>query len=134
MSKFKVVSSNTTLSPMCVRDVQYQYDHDRICFRHNLERDLQIFCIWENARHIEQSILSLISENLSIIKIYEFEWSQHKIEENFGRLYKTVGNGRNFKHESAGSGPFLCIICEDPDPCYLYRKTVSGNLELCNKT
>ncbi|MBL0407445.1 hypothetical protein JKG68_26360 [Microvirga aerilata] len=133
MSKFEAASSSATSNPLCVRDIQYRYDHDRGCFRHNLERDLQIFCIWENARHIQQSILSLISENFSVIKIYEFEWSHGKIEENFGRLYKTIGNGRNYKQESAGSGPFLCIVCEDLDPCYLYSTTVSGNLELCNK-
>ena len=119
--------------PVTVRDIQYEYSEEDRCFRHNLKRDLHIFCVWEKARQREKEIIRTLSESFRLLKVTEIEWPQDEITTNFGRLYKTIGQDENMKHKSVGSGPFLCIVVEDKNPKYFYEQSVSGNIELCNR-
>lgn len=128
-----VPRSQVRLPPRFIhRDIMFRYDQQKGYFLHNL-RDLHIFCVWEKARHLEDIITQLLSAKFSCLHVGEVTWSLNLSEQNFGRLYKTLGRWTNNKHRSVGSGPFLCIIVEDLEPKYYYELSVSGVLELCNR-
>jgi hypothetical protein len=132
MSENELAASKTPFSLPSVRDIKFEFSQADNCFFHNIERDLHIFCVWEKARHMQAAITDLLKNNFRLLRSYEMVWPENKVATNFGRLYKTLGYDINRKHETAGSGPFFCIVVEDPCPKYHYYQSVSGNLELCN--
>ena len=110
----------------------YGWDSERGAFRHQYDRDLQLFVIWEKARPHEDRILEMIEQEFRVLARFEVHWSAERMVNDFERLYATgVGLGSG-KEEDAGTGPFLLVVIEDPDPVYQYRQNVSGFVELTN--
>lgn len=101
--------------------------------RHGLERDLQLFIVWEKGRHADADVLQSIGSSFDILAVCTVQWSSEHSSLNFKRFYKHINAGRvRGKAEEVGAGEFLCVVLEDRNPAYRYRQTVSGNVELVN--
>lgn len=102
---------------------------------HNLERDLQLFIIWEGAFAFERDILAALSESFNIITSVRVQWSEDLFEENVSRLYKLENNKIVRQHclNKVKNGFFVCVVVEDENPRYRYRQNISGTVELVNE-
>lgn len=107
-------------------------DAERGGFVHPFDRDLQLFVVWERARGHEEEILGIIRQRFRVLAEVEITWSPDLVVENFERLYSDPLTGSSTKHRGVGSGPFLLVVAEDPEPLYQYRQNVSGYVELTN--
>ena len=101
-------------------------------FRHNYDRDLHLFVVWQDARHKAGEILSDLDSTFLIRSAMEIEWSDAYVVENTNRLYKKVQTGSTSLPAKIGDGRFVAIIVEDPEPVYAFDQTVSGLIECVN--
>lgn len=113
-------------------DFALTFDASLAGFVHSYDRDLQLFVVWERARSHEDEIIAIIEEKFRVLAEFEVVWSPDRVIENFERLYSDPLTGSSTKHRGVGSGPFLLIVAEDPEPLYRYRQNVSGYVELTN--
>lgn len=88
--------------------------------------EYHLFILWENARGLEQQILSDIRKHFSIIKTFEIEWNKEYVSNNFSRFYGTNLPPNSDKERHCGVGPFLLVIVRDDNPQYDYRNTSRG--------
>ncbi|HEX5447771.1 MAG TPA: hypothetical protein VFW90_01055 [Candidatus Saccharimonadales bacterium] len=90
-------------------------------------KEIHLFILWENSRHVEEKLLADIESKFKVLKIYEVTWSKEKFSENLSRFYgaKLPPNARKERH--IGTGPFLAVIVEDKSPVYKVHATMQGN-------
>ena len=91
-----------------------------------MKNELQLFIIWENARHKEKEILDDISQKFEILKTFNISWSKELFSENLSRLYGKKLHKSHRKMERCGSGDFLLIVVNDPHP--LYQLGINTNI------
>jgi hypothetical protein len=113
-------------------DLRFTFDETVEGFRHQYDRDFQLFVVWHKARKHDDAILDIIREDFDVLGEFEITWSDERIIRNFERLYGDPLWGVSTKHEDVGTGTFLLVIAEDPAPVYRYRRNVSGFVELTN--
>lgn len=94
--------------------------------------EYHLLIIWQNARYKQSEILKEINNSLSIIQVYEVEWSEDKFSENMTRFYGEKLPSQSHKEKHCGRGPFLLVILRDDNPVYLERDTISRSVELVN--
>lgn len=84
-----------------------------------MEKELQIFIIWENGRKMEDHILQDIASKYEIIRTFSISWPEHQFARNLSRFYgKKIPPGCK-KEKECGTGSFLVIVAFDPAPKYL---------------
>jgi hypothetical protein len=99
-------------------------------FVHQYDRDLQLLCVWGDAREHDDAIRALAEQTFDVVAEFEVTWSAEHVVTNFERLYAEHLHGTSDKHEEVGTGPFLLLVLEDRAPRYAYRRNVSGLVEL----
>lgn len=83
-----------------------------------MQKELNLFIIWQNARHKETEILADMANNYEIVQIYNMTWSKEHFAENLTRFYgKKLPNGCK-KHKLCGEGDFLLVLVNDLNPDY----------------
>ncbi len=97
-----------------------------------MKSEPHLFIIWKNARDKQSEILSEIDKNLRIVEVSEVQWSDEYFSSNMTRFYGQKLPDRSFKEKHCGKGPFLLVICEDLDPKYRDRDTISRSVESVN--
>ena len=95
-----------------------------------MNRDIQTFIIWKNARSIENEILNKIKKNFSILKEYEINWTPELFGENLSAFYGDNFIYDMFQRKTRGEGAFVLVIAEDLNPQYEYRITGRGEAYL----
>ena len=125
IDRIKLVS----FSPHRLRYVLDQNAHE---FRHNVERDLNFFVIWEKGRAAEEEIAQLIRDRFTLLYAAEITWSDDNIARNFSRLYDRLGIEKARKALRVGGGPFLLFVVWDRRPRYIFDRSVSGDIEINN--
>lgn len=113
-------------------DVDFTWDLEEECFRHQYDRDLQLVVLWSYARTHEDEILAMIAAHFAILGEYAIRWQPERMAHNFERFYARPIRGRFHKHDQVGDGELLAVVVEDPSPRYGYRTNVSGLVELTN--
>lgn len=113
-------------------DLTFTWDEAHRGFVHRYPRDFQLFAVWSSAREHDDEVLNVIGRSFRFLAQVEVHWSPERVVRNFERLYGLALTGSSGKHEEAGTGPFLLVVAEDPDPVYRYRQNVSGYVELTN--
>lgn len=126
------VADGVPLERYSPSDLHFFFDSAVEGFRHQYDRDIQLFVVWENARDHDDAIVDLIRADFRVLGEYEVTWSSESAIRNFERLYGDPLWGVSTKHEDVGAGPFLLVVAEDPAPVYRYRRNVSGFVELTN--
>lgn len=89
--------------------------------------EIHLFVIWENARYLQEKILSDIAEHFTIIKQYEITWTSSRVSSNITRFCGTrLGTNLRFKITDCGIGEFLVVIVRDDNPIYQLKDTFHG--------
>lgn len=95
----------------------------------NLHSEIHIFVIWENARYLQDRILTDIAEHFTIIKQYEIIWTPSRASSNIVRFCGTrLGTNLRFKITDCGIGAFLVVVVRDENPIYEMRNTFHGTV------
>lgn len=92
----------------------------------NSNSEITLFILWENARKKEAEILKEISKKFNILKKYEITWTPEKFLNNLSSFYSDDVYQRPDQKEMRGTGAFLVVLCEDPNPKYEQRETNHG--------
>ena len=92
----------------------------------NMEKELHLFIIWENARYKQNEILDDIKKDLKILNVYDIEWSKESFSNNLTRFYGTNLPVGSAKEVHCGNGKFLLVIVQDLNPRYEDRETSKG--------
>lgn len=77
-----------------------------------------LFIIWDKGRHVQDEILEVIGETLTIVDHYEWYWDSPR--DVLRLMYSQI------VHDDRADRPFYVVVVEDPDPVYGNRKTPSG--------
>jgi len=120
------------LSAFSPTSLEFRQDPATGSFVHQYDRDLQLLCVWGDAREHDDAVRSLARESFDVVGEFEVTWSAEHVVTNFERLYAEHLHGTSDKHLEVGSGPFLLLVLEDRNPRYAYRRNVSGLVELTN--
>ncbi len=96
-----------------------------------LNKEINLFIIWEHARNKEDEIIDDLQETFKILGRYKVVWSSDKFSENLSRFYGRKLPSGSHKEKHCGKGPFMLVVVEDESPRYMERKTSSG-LEIVN--
>ena len=91
----------------------------------NVESELHLIVLWENARGEEARILTDIGRHVEIVAKAELAWPGDPIE-CFGRFYGAKLPEAAGKVKVCGGGPFLLIVVRDRRPRYGWRETSRG--------
>lgn len=81
-----------------------------------MQKQLQCFILWENARKFEKEILEDIRKHFKIIKIYEIHWDKEFFAQNMARFYGKKLKKARKKLRECGQGPFLFVPVFDENP------------------
>lgn len=85
-----------------------------------MQKELNLFIIWQNARNKETEILDDLAKNYEIVQVYNMTWSSEHFAENLTRFYgKKLPRGCK-KHKLCGEGAFLLVLVNDLNPAYKY--------------
>lgn len=97
-------------------------------------REYACFAIWEGGRGREDDIVAELSERFTLLADFLIHWSDRHYRRNIQRLYLRPGaKGGAGYDEKIGRPPFRFIIVEDTAPSYTWGKSVSGDIEPCNR-
>ncbi len=99
-----------------------------------MDKDIQTFIIWKNARVIEYEILEKIRKSFKILKEYEITWTPSLFGENLSAFYGDNFIYNLFQRKTRGEGPFVFVIVEDEFPNYITVSANRGNVSVNEKT
>lgn len=89
-----------------------------------MQKELNLFIIWQNARNKEAELLADMAQNYEIVQVYNLTWSKEHFAENLTRFYgKKLPRGCK-KHKLCGDGAFLLVLVNDINPVYKYDLNV----------
>lgn len=92
-----------------------------------MDDEIHLFILWENARVLQDKILTDIKENFELLDIIEIKWDEENFAHNL-RCFYGVNLPKNSKKEQhCGNGPFLLLLVRDTEPLYRRRRTTSGS-------
>lgn len=115
------------------RKAEYKWQPEVQGFTHNFDSDLQGVVVWERGRSEQARIINELRRRFLVIAGYEVRWSAQSVSDNFNRLYGRPPGNASSRHEWAGSGPFLYLVIRDMQPRYVYRRNLSGRVELTSQ-
>jgi len=88
-----------------------------------------IFVLWAAARSFEQQIIKEIEKRLKIVRSFEVTWPKRYFARNLASFYgwKSWHVWWN-KARKCGTGPFLVIVVEDPNPVWKKERDTYGHV------
>ena len=90
-----------------------------------MANNINVFVLWANGRHKEAEILSAIKEHFEILQTYEIFWNSKYFTRNLSRFYgKKLPNAFR-KKKLCGTGAFLVICVNDPNPQIQNQKNLN---------
>ena len=90
-----------------------------------MANNINVFVLWANGRHKEAEILSAIREHFEILQTYEIFWNSKYFTQNLSRFYgKKLPNAFR-KKKLCGTGAFLVICVNDPNPQIQNQKNLN---------
>ncbi len=90
-----------------------------------MANNINVFVLWANGRHKEAEILSAIKEHFEILQTYEIFWNSKYFTRNLSRFYgKKLPNAFR-KKKLCGTGAFLVICINDPNPQIQNQKNLN---------
>lgn len=97
--------------------------------------DYACFAIWEAGRGKEQEILADIKSRFDVLGNVLVHWTDKHYNRNVARLYESNSGDGPFKKYSKkiGRTPFRFIVVRDNTPTYVWKQSVSGTIEPCNR-
>ena len=98
-----------------------------------MNRDIQTFIIWKNARAFEEDILNKIKSNFTILKEYEITWTSELFGENLSAFYGDNFIYNMFQRQVRGEGAFVFVIAEDKKPNYITVTANRGEVQVNEK-
>jgi hypothetical protein len=120
--------------------LEYTFEESHGCLRHNFERDLQMFVLWEHARPAWDRILDDLALRFEIIHVRHITWPESDVDDNFLRLYGSApladgaGPEKFKRRDIVGSGTFTLVVVEDRRPHYVIDRTYSRKVEVVNRS
>ncbi len=99
-----------------------------------MNRDIQTFIIWKNARCFEDEILEKIKAKFTVLKEYEITWTPELFGENLSAFYGDNFIYNMFQRKTRGEGAFVLVIVEDKNPNYILTPTNRGEVLVNEKT
>lgn len=81
-----------------------------------MEKEINLFILWANGRSQEDAVLALIARKFNIIQKIEITWSEKLFTRNLARFYGKKLPSAGKKKKLCGTGSFLVITVEDPQP------------------
>ena len=94
----------------------------------NINSEIVVFILWENARAKEELILNEINSKFNILKKYEITWTVDKFLDNLSSFYSDDVTNNPYQAKMRGTGPFLMVLCEDLHPNYGKQETNHGDV------
>lgn len=98
-----------------------------------MNRDIQTFIIWKNARTFEEDILNKIKSDFTILKEYEITWTPELFGENLSAFYGDNFIYNMFQRQVRGEGAFIFVIAEDKIPNYITVTANRGEVQVNEK-
>lgn len=98
-----------------------------------MNKDIQTFIIWKNARAFEEDILNKIKSNFTILKEYEITWTPELFGENLSAFYGDNFIYNMFQRQVRGEGAFIFVIAEDKNPNYITVTANRGEVQVNEK-
>lgn len=99
-----------------------------------MNRDIQTFIIWKNARTFEEDILNKIKSDFTILKEYEITWTPELFGENLSAFYGDNFIYNMFQRQVRGEGAFIFVIAEDKTPNYITVTANRGEVQVNEKS
>ena len=133
----EVTKNGETLIPLAQFSpgrAEYEWSPKLQGFTHNFDSDLQGVIIWERGRSEQTRVIEELKRRFLVIAGYEVRWSPQHVSSNFNRLYGRHPGDASSRHEWAGSGPFLYFVILEKQPRYVYRRNLSGRVELTSQS
>lgn len=91
-----------------------------------MSAEIHDFIIWQNAKDMQNEIISILEKKFKILKAFEVHWNKENFALNLSRLYGQNLNNVEYKMDRCGTGPFLLIVILDENPNYSERNTLKG--------
>lgn len=88
--------------------------------------ELGLFIIWENARDLQDRILSDMRSRFELVSAYEVHWTPALVTRNFERFYSDLDVRGVYHVLNKGAGPFTAVTVLDPHPSFEDRMTSRG--------
>ena len=98
-----------------------------------MNKDIQTFIIWKNARTFEEDILNKIKSDFTILKEYEITWTPELFGENLSAFYGDNFIYNMFQRQVRGEGAFIFVIAEDKIPNYITVTANRGEVQVNEK-
>lgn len=96
----------------------------------DINSELHVIIIWQNARFMEDKILADVKKSFNIRAKYFIQWSENKSYQNFSRFYAIKSRYAKGKMKHCGSGEFVLLVVEDLNPIYERRETTAGSAQV----
>ena len=90
-----------------------------------MTNNINVFVLWANGRHKEAEILSAIKEHFEILQTYEIFWNSKYFTRNLSRFYGKKHPNAFRKKKLCGTGAFLVICVNDPNPQIQNQKNLN---------
>ncbi len=134
-------ASDSLLPLDAYRPARLRYRHDEACggLRHNFDRDLQMFVLWEHAGPSWDRIVADLAQRFDVIHVRHVTWPAADVDNNFLRLYGSapLDEGTDAtvfrRREIVGAGTFAIVVVEDREPSYVYDRTFSRKVEVVSR-
>ena len=96
--------------------------------------EVHLFILWSESRRAEQQILADIAERFPVLDVAEVTWAGiDAFSRGLTALYGTALPPGSDKETTCGSGPFLVVVVEVPEPRYRLRR-VGRRFKVVNAT
>ena len=96
-----------------------------------LDKELHLFIIWNNAYSHKDDILADIENSFTVRNIFEIKWSEEFFNSNLTRFYGTSLPKGCGKEQHIGRDKFLLVVVEVSNPKYEIRITSHGESNVC---
>lgn len=84
-----------------------------------VNKELQIFLIWNKGRYMEKQIINDIASKYDILQAFEISWPNKSFPGNITRFYNKNMRGGYSKTKECGTDDFIFLVCYDLQPEYV---------------
>ncbi len=88
--------------------------------------ELGVVIIWSNHLHHSDAVVSDLSQQFSVLEIYDIEWDKNILYQNFYHFYGDRLSSRSIKEKTIGGAILRLIIFRDLDAQHDFRSTARG--------
>ena len=90
-----------------------------------MEKELNVFIIWEKGRYLSEPIIADIAAKFTILQSFNISWPKKSFAARLAQFYgKNLPKGCR-KEKECGCGDFLLIVVEDEQPAYHEGKNIN---------